>query len=103
MIGKATTNGTANTALQPRKAARGLPRLSSALGGASYGRLKRGRSEVVVLVREVVRVTAVRPARPTKGAKKQRAKPPISLFLPREMRLPSLVVAADATAAAFWA
>jgi hypothetical protein len=41
------------------------------------------------------------PARPTKGAKKQRAKLPISLFLPREMRPPSWVVAADATAAAF--
>jgi hypothetical protein len=43
------------------------------------------------------------PARPTKGAKKQRASPPISLFLPREMRPPSWVVAADATAAALWA
>jgi hypothetical protein len=43
------------------------------------------------------------PARPTKGAKKQRAKPPVSLFLPREMRLPSLVVTTDATAAAFLA
>jgi hypothetical protein len=59
--------------------------------------INRGRSEVVVLVREVVRATAVHLAncgggygrartRPTKGAKKQRAKPPVSLFLPREMR-----------------
>jgi hypothetical protein len=32
------------------------------------------------------------PVRPTKGAKKQRAKPPLALFLPREMRRPSLVV-----------
>jgi hypothetical protein len=64
-------------------------------------------------LREVLRVTAVHlascvggngraPARPAKGAKKQRAKPPISLFLPREMRPPSLVVATDASAAAFW-
>jgi hypothetical protein len=32
------------------------------LGGASRGRSERGRSEVVVLVREVVRVTAVHSA-----------------------------------------
>jgi hypothetical protein len=86
----------------------------TAVGDASRSRSEHGRSEVVVVVREVVRVTAVHPANcgegngraqahPTKGAKKQRAKPPISLFLPREMRLPSLVVATDVTAAAFWA
>jgi hypothetical protein len=87
--------------------------------GESRGRSERGISEAVVLVREVWRVTATStssvqavhpvscgggnghfgrlsagraPARPTKGAKKQRAKPPISLFLPREMRRPSWVV-----------
>jgi hypothetical protein len=91
------------------------PRSSRRWASESCGsRSGRGRSEVVVLVREVVQVTAVHfascgesygrvPARPTKGAKEQRAKPPVSLFLPREMRLPSLVVASDATAAVFWA
>jgi hypothetical protein len=39
-----------------------VARLTQALGGGSRGWSERDRSEVVALVREVVRVTAVRPA-----------------------------------------
>jgi hypothetical protein len=61
----------------------------AAVRGASGRRVKRGRSEVVGLVREVLWVTAVHPASCGEGCGRAPARPTKG--------------AADATAAAFWA